>query len=302
MGFSPQRTEDEESFRRAINDLVPAACRKQVKFLYSDSPAKYMEKLFPNLVGVAEDFLHLVFRVEYCFGGKRNKMTREILELQRKLLNPPNGNENALYYGSPLKSGPKQKVRRAREVTKSKWAQYIKRPFTSYAEYVSQLERIQHKYPKEMGRRDGAGKRGRTVAAILRTGASERHYRYLFNNSIFASMGSKATGTMVTEAMHKQIKAWGATVTQQHADRMATVGKVFGLYKLLGRKRQATKVPENKILALVAGRIVPGGIGALCPSQQCSPAATKPSHYLDARRRLPKLARKDEQKLRAGRR
>ena len=152
-----------------------------------------------------------------------------------------------------------------------------------------------------MGRRDGAGKRGRTVAAILRTGASERHYRYLFNNSIFASMGSKATGTMVNEAMHKQIKAWGASVTQQRADRMETVGKVFGLYKLLGRKRQETKVPENKILALVAGRIVADGISALWPNGQCSPAATKPPHYLDAKRRLPKKAWKDEQKLRAER-
>ena len=186
-------------------------------------------------------------------------------------------------------------------MSRSKWQQYLKKPFSGHAEYKSQLERIQKKYPKEMRRRDGAGKKKRSVKAILKAGASERHYRYLFNNAIFASLGSKTAGTMVNEATHKQIKNWGASVTQQHADRMICVGKVFGLYKLLGRRRPETKVPESRILSLVAGRIASEGLSALWPIGQSPPAATRPPRVLDADRRKPMKAWRDEQRLREAR-
>ena len=285
IGFSPQRTEDEPSFRKALDDLLPVEDRVGVKFLFSDSPAKYMARYFPNLIGVAEDILHLVFRVEYCFGGRRTKLSREILSLQQKFLNPPTGGAHSVYEGGYLPREAKEMAVCAREMSRGKWQQYLKKPYKSHKEYASQLERIRRKYPAEMRRTDGAGKKGRSVAEILRAGASTRHYAYLFNNAIFASLGSKTKGTMVNEAVHKKIKNWGAAVTQQHADRMQSVGKVFGLYKLLGRRRPTTRVPESRILALMAGRIESEGIYSLWPRGQTQPVPPEPPQRMDAKKK-----------------
>ena len=89
LGFSPQRTESPTCFSNSVGELIPQDARNAVRFLYSDSPAKYMMKHFPNLEGIAEDALHLVFRVENCFGGRRNALSREVLCLQLKFQNAP---------------------------------------------------------------------------------------------------------------------------------------------------------------------------------------------------------------------
>ena len=77
MGFWPQRTEDEESFRKAISDLVPGACRRQVKYLISESAVKLVRKFPLSLVGEAEEPLHLVGRVEFMLLVGKGRIWRE---------------------------------------------------------------------------------------------------------------------------------------------------------------------------------------------------------------------------------
>ena len=59
----------------------------QVRFLYSDSPSEGFLRYLPNLLGCAEDFLHLVFRLEACTGKRRTACTSEVLRLQLKFDN-----------------------------------------------------------------------------------------------------------------------------------------------------------------------------------------------------------------------
>ena len=47
----------------------------KVRFLFSDTPdriVKAAEKVFDSLLAVGEDPLHLIFRLEHCWGGNDN--------------------------------------------------------------------------------------------------------------------------------------------------------------------------------------------------------------------------------------
>ena len=106
---------------------------------------------------------------------------------------------------------------------------------------------------------------------------------------------------MVNEAVHKQMKGWGACVTQQHQERINAVGKVFGLYKLLGRHSGALRAPESRVLALATGRISAHGIRSMWPSSQGISPAGQPPQDLDASERVTKPAWKAEKKRRRAR-
>ena len=193
-------------------------------------------------------------------------------------------------------------IKRARNRSGFAWGKYLRKPYKSHAEYASQIKRVMHKYAADMKRRDGAGKKSRSIKSILQAAMSARHYGYLFNNAIFAAQGSNVKGTMVNEAAHKQMKGWGQCVTQQHQKRIIAVGKAFGLYKLMGRLSGTLRVPEARVLALTTGRICAHGVSALWPNSQEVSQIEPPPQCLDASERARKPAWKAEQKRRRERR
>ena len=75
----------------AVRDTFDIELASKVRFLFSDAPdriVKAAEKVFDSLLAVGEDPLHLVFRLEHCWGGKRLLPSQRVLELHRKFREP----------------------------------------------------------------------------------------------------------------------------------------------------------------------------------------------------------------------
>ena len=95
-GFVLKANEGPGSFGEALQVLFTQEMMEQVRFLFSDSPHEDMLKYSPRAVGCAEDFLHLVLRLESCTGERRTPCTREVLALQQKFRAPAVGEGSAL--------------------------------------------------------------------------------------------------------------------------------------------------------------------------------------------------------------
>ena len=126
-----------------------------------------------------------------------------------------------------------------------------------------------------------------------------KHYVYLQNNTVFCGLGSVGKGTMTNEAVHKQMKMWGAGVLQQHADRAATVGRVFGLYKVLAARENRSNLSENRALAVIAGHIAANGLAKQMPSGERTLTCPPPGKATASLQRAPKMAWKRELAARA---
>ncbi len=85
-GLSMQRTEGPKCFQQACEDILPLEARNTTLWVFTDTPdtVNLARSCFANLEGVAEDPLHLVLRVEACFGEKRTQLSSELLRIQKK--------------------------------------------------------------------------------------------------------------------------------------------------------------------------------------------------------------------------
>ena len=93
-GLSTQHTEGKACFQNALTSLLPLDARQTTRWVFSDTPATALAAgadLFLGLVGVAEDPMHLVFRVEACFGERRTPLSRICLQIQKKFTVPSPG-------------------------------------------------------------------------------------------------------------------------------------------------------------------------------------------------------------------
>ena len=100
-GFSCQNDESVECFKKALIDVLPISARAACRFLFSDNPRPLLSVAFeilPNLSAIGEDPAHLVFRIEECFGNKRNRLSRRLLSLQRKF-HPAHPAHHVMYRG-----------------------------------------------------------------------------------------------------------------------------------------------------------------------------------------------------------
>ena len=202
-GFSPQAKEGAAGFERALKDIFTDAMRDQVRFLFSDSPNEAFLKDLPNALGIAEDFLHLVIRCEYCTKGRRIDCTREILELQAKFAIAVEGE---IYRGQAGQGASWDDEEPAAEQGVEEWTEYLKRPWCSHREYVQQLKRVSIKYRGSMGGKDSKGK---TIVDLLKSGSTQDHYLYQLNAGIFRNIAQDMDiqkGTMCNEAERRSPK------------------------------------------------------------------------------------------------
>ena len=96
MGIFP--TGGIECSIRAIKHALPETSRKTVQFIFVDQPSNILEghgkrsqpisECLPNLRGVGEDPMRLVFRCESCTGETRTAPTRNVMSINLKFDNP----------------------------------------------------------------------------------------------------------------------------------------------------------------------------------------------------------------------
>ena len=110
-GLCAQHTEGKVCFQHASESLLPPEARLTTQWIFSDTPKTVLaaaDDIYPNLVGVAEDPIHLVFRVEACFGERRTPLSRLCLKIQKKFMIPAPG---SIYSGAALPDLPEGRSR-----------------------------------------------------------------------------------------------------------------------------------------------------------------------------------------------
>ena len=103
-GLSLQSSEGPDSFTSAMCDILPLSARQKTRWSFSDTPSTIAKAAtcLPHLLGIAEDPLHLVLRIEGCFGEKRTKLSSLLLRLQKKFTVAFNG---SIYTGEKPAAG-----------------------------------------------------------------------------------------------------------------------------------------------------------------------------------------------------
>ena len=87
IGISPQRSVSQNCFMKAVHDVFGKELTSKVFFLFSDAPDRIYNaarSVFKSLIAVGEDSMHLIFRLENCWGGKRLEPSQRVLELHKK--------------------------------------------------------------------------------------------------------------------------------------------------------------------------------------------------------------------------
>ena len=245
----------------------------------------HVAEAFPNLVCVAEDPLHLVFRADASSGGHRTAMGFFLLRAQMKFakrthsadpyyvgqrVSKPFGPMGAWHSPSPLViSHVMEKLEKGHP--------YLQTPFASHAEYVECLACIVEHFPLLAQRKDGDG---RTAAQIVRSGAAYSHFAYLQNGSKALGLLSESSqalapaGTTVNEAFHREIAVRLKSIHKQHRDKFLVSLASCELYKLLTHhsayfRQTTTQRTARSIASDVAGSLMHGFI---TPPTSDSPA------------------------------
>lgn len=266
-GGSLQHTEDGPCFKAAATEVLTNAARATTKVLFSDSPSTLegnTDEILPNLLGIVEDGLHLVIRMEACFGEHRVAVTREALALQSKFKVPTTS--RSVYHGRGFCHGPEGtwSPNGVRSTPRpANLENYCGKPYTSHQQYMDDLMDLTVKYPEEMSRKN---KKSRTLSQVIESGAAYHHYAYLHNGSVLLNNFSESerehmnTWTVGNEALHNQIKTALRTVTLQHEDSLKTKVQLFAMDNMLAHSSAAyhptsVQYSQQLILAVVQGRV-----------------------------------------------
>ena len=133
---------------------------------------------------------------------------------------------------------------------------------------MQQLKKVSTGFPDAMKLCDG---KKRSMLEILKAGSSNRHYKYLMNNSVFREIaqGHKDDihkGTMSNEAEHRAMKRWNECVYQQHQDRVEVISALYALYRMLGNSyknslfESASQYDEKEAIFMLAGFVAKGAL------------------------------------------
>ena len=268
LGSSPQPSERDAHTIAALQDILPGNARATVRWMFSDMPSSLQRctHVFQILVGVAEDPLHLTFRIDRCYSGtKRSAVARRVLDLHRKFRAPIAG---VVYTGGPPAPGAAGTWNGARtpqfHATAEAWEAYCSRPFRSHQEYIDQLLLIARMYLDEMERPCGSRADENTLKDILIAGSRYQHFAYLNNGCrVLHAMPEAvrrhlAWGTTANEALHMQIKGWHANVRVQHAERVPHTMRAFSLAKMTTHNAAAyhpttAQRTQSELLSTICG-------------------------------------------------
>lgn len=225
--------------------MLPPQARDTTKVLFSDSPRglENCGQTFKNLLGLAEDAIHLMIRVQACFGETRSALSCRVLLLQTKFRNRIT--VGTVYHGQAKTHGPEgvwDLNAPRQQVVGRDWDAYVQMPYSSHQEYINDLVELVREFPQDMEKKDS---KGRTVEHILEHGSRYKHFGYLQNGGLLLGMlpGRETTllhwGTTGNEALHMQLKMVFQTVTQQHESRVKSKTFAFSLDHMLAHNSAA---------------------------------------------------------------
>ena len=269
LGMSAQRSTSQDCFLNAVNEVFSMEHAKKVAFLFSDAPKRIYntaKSVFKSLVAVAEDPMHLVFRLEYCSGRKRLKCPLRVLQLHKKFsvacckftsfYNHVESPLNTIIW--PTNTVPEHR-------TPEQWTQFCALPFgekDGYQCYVAELATISATFVQFMKKRNSNGV---TALKILKNASSREHYEYLQNSSrLIALLGKKAVrlavGTTRNEQLHYEFKSWMRNIRMSHVTRLKICIRTFVFSKLITHSSACysptlIQNSQKRLLNLIAGDI-----------------------------------------------
>ena len=101
---SAQRSTSKVCFSKAVKESFDNYLASKVKFVFSDAPCRIYQaakSVFPSLLAVGEDPIHLPIRVEYCSSGKTTELSTRIRQLHLKFRAP---SSNSVRFWQPYDS------------------------------------------------------------------------------------------------------------------------------------------------------------------------------------------------------
>ena len=280
-GLSMQQTEGPKCFQQACEDILPLEARNTTLWVFTDTPdtVNLAKSCFANLQGVAEDPLHLVLRVEACFGEKRTQLSSELLRIQKKFHVAAEG---PIYNGQgpqPHDEEGRWNANRQNVLHDERdWEKYTQEPYTHHQAYIDDILDLTLKFSDQMRRKNS---KGQTVRQILLHGASFHHFGFLQNGChLRATLTPQqqallGLGTAANEALHSEFNATQRQVIQQHLDAMTIVLRSFVFNKLAAHNSAAyspttAQRSQAQIQSLMAGEMarsffLPFNDGAFVP-------------------------------------
>ena len=269
IGVSAQRSTCHDSFTNAVNESFDERLCSKVKFIYSDAPKRIFKAaklIFPSLVAIGEDPIHLAIRMEYCWGGKRTKPSVRIRQLHQKFRCPTTfavrfwQPTDVIFSTISWPLNPKADTR-----TPEEWDNFCKIPFNDvdgYATYVLELAKISVTYKDRMLSKNSDGV---TVLKLLKNGASREHYEGLQNSSrLLNRLGTKGirlgTGTARNEQLHRELKSWMRNIITSHEQRLLNGLRYFVFSKLVTHSSASyfptlVQISQNRLLFIIANKI-----------------------------------------------
>ena len=210
--------------------------------------------------------MHLIFRLEYCWGGKRLPPSQRVLELHKKFRVP--GRSYAPFYTRDIilpdsmkwPNHPTPDVR-----TPDQWSSFCSTSFEEdggYQSYVTELATISASFIEWMSR---TNKNGVNALRILQNGSSRSHYEYLQNSSrLLTRLGNSglrlAVGTTRNEQLHYEFKTWMRNIRMSHITRLYTCIRVFVFCKLVTHSSACysptlIQTTQSRLIHLIASEI-----------------------------------------------
>ena len=269
IGVSAQRTTSSDCFMKAVKASFDEYLSSKVKFIFSDSPIRIWRAaklVFPSLIALGEDPVHLPIRLEYCWGGKTTKASARVRQLHHKFRAFSSSTvrfwelDGVRLAVTPWPSNPQADNR-----TPAQWKAFCGCPFNEhdgYIEYAAELAKISIQFEDLMNSKNSDGV---TALQILKNGASRKHYECLQNSSrLFARLGPKGarlgTGTARNEQLHRELKSWLRNIIMSHKDRLQNGYRIFILAKLLTHSSASyfptlTQTSQSRLLSIMASKL-----------------------------------------------
>lgn len=214
----------------ALREACPEELRSTVHTIASDNPPillsvfAQLQEIFPNLECIIEDWVHIKIRCEKVSGGKRNQVSTLMHKAGAHFFHVPRRDEGENYH---TEGGENVRIAKA---------SYEENKGICKTEALAVMKGLSQRggCPKEFGivvaairkigeadlhKRDGKGKRARTLEQILESQLS--HYSWFRNNCIRQKEMTKeeraeaSAGTATNEAVHKEVGAFMSNIFKQ---------------------------------------------------------------------------------------
>ena len=268
--------EDAIEVASALEHALPAFGRTQVRYVMSDSPTvkllRALQKVFPNLHGLALDPVHLAIVYEYAQWRKRTPGSKALRQLLAKVSHV-DFSKGELSWGclhdglsqSPLTRQEEKWRAQILHFTHSQaYAQRVldsldaSTPVYTRVSFIEAVAALCALHPQEVDRKvTGTAK---PVRQVLWSACAPARLEWLFNNQRARHALSPAdrfllpSGTTSNEALHSEINSWTRSTHEIHRSTLKLKLQIFTLGKLLAHHLAccyppARQTSENVLLA-----------------------------------------------------